>query len=179
VGKKLLEDFNLLISAPRGRERAACFEIARLLRKAGDESTRTERTHVPGMVVARTSLAPRDAISALRSILNQEPWKFRSVLKVVPIDITIPTDLGKIQDAADSLFNGIEEGETFRVTVEKRGHELSSAQIIEAVASAIDRKVDLERPDKIALVEVIGETTSLSLISPGDILAVVVEKRSL
>lgn len=175
----MLEDFNLLISTPRGRERAACFEIARLIRKAGDESTRAERANIPGMVVARTGLAPRDAIAALRSILNEEPWKFRSVLKVVPIDMTAPTDLEKIRDAAGSLFKGIEEGETFRVTVEKRGHQLPSEQIIEAVASTIDRKVDLERPDKIALVEVVGETTGLSLISPGDILAVVVEKRSL
>ena len=176
---KLLDDFNLLISAPRGRERAACSEIIRLLRKAKDESVLAERAGIPGMVIARTSLAPRAAISALRSILNEEPWRFRLVLKAVPIDRVVPTDLEKIRDAALDLFRGIETGETFRVTVEKRDHNLSSTQIVETVASAIDRKVNLERPDKVALVEVVGQRTGLSLISPGDILAVVVEKRLL
>lgn len=101
------------------------------------------------------------------------------MLKAVPIDRVVPTDLEKIRDAALDLFRGIETGETFRVTVEKRDHNLSSTQIVETVASAIDRKVNLERPDKVALVEVVGQRTGLSLISPGDILAVVVEKRLL
>jgi tRNA acetyltransferase TAN1 len=49
--------------------------------------------------------------------------------------------------------------------------------IIDAIAKRIERKVDLDNPDKIVLVEVIGQLAGLSLISSNDILSIEREKR--
>ena len=73
-------------------------------------------------------------------------------------------------------YTRIGENETFRVTVEKRFTALHSKDIIEAAAGDIKRRADLENPDKILLIEVIGALTGLSLLKPIDILAVVKEK---
>jgi tRNA acetyltransferase TAN1 len=66
--------------------------------------------------------------------------------------------------------------ETFRVTVEKRFTQTSSRDIIEAAAANIERKVDLNNPGKILLIEVVGGLTGLSVIKPDQILAVMKEK---
>jgi tRNA acetyltransferase TAN1 len=60
--------------------------------------------------------------------------------------------------------------------VEKRFSSLHSRDFIEAVAAGIDRKVDLENPDKILLIEVVGGVTGMSLIKPSEVIAVVKEK---
>jgi tRNA acetyltransferase TAN1 len=68
------------------------------------------------------------------------------------------------------------ENETFRVTVEKRFTSLHARDFIDAAASDIQRKVNLDNPDKVLLIEVVGAWTGLSLIEPNDVLAVVKEK---
>ena len=70
----------------------------------------------------------------------------------------------------------IVENETFRVTVEKRFTDLHSKDIIEAVASDIKRNANLENPDRILQIEVLGALTGVSLLKPSDVLAVIKEK---
>jgi tRNA acetyltransferase TAN1 len=81
-----------------------------------------------------------------------------------------------VKRAATELAATIGENETFRVTVEKRFTSLHSRDLIEAVATGIDRKVDLENPDKILLIEIVGGLTGMSLIKPSSVLAVLKEK---
>ena len=49
--------------------------------------------------------------------------------------------------------------------------------MIDAVAERIDREVDLDEPDKIVLIQIVGEITGLSVIPPDKILSVEREKR--
>jgi len=77
---------------------------------------------------------------------------------------------------ATELSSKIGENETFRVTVEKRFTETPTLEIIEAAAANIERKVDLDKPDKILLIEVIGGSTGISVIKPDDIISVMKEK---
>jgi tRNA acetyltransferase TAN1 len=84
--------------------------------------------------------------------------------------------LDEIKRAATELAAEIGDNETFRVTVEKRFTSVHSRDFIEAAAAGIQRKADLENPDKILLIEVIGGLTGISLIKPNDILTVVKEK---
>jgi tRNA acetyltransferase TAN1 len=84
----------------------------------------------------------------------------------------------EIEKAALTISEGIGTNEKFRVTVEKRHTKLSSKSIIEVVAKKIQRTVDLEAPDRILLIEIIGELAGLSLITPADVLSVEREKRA-
>jgi tRNA acetyltransferase TAN1 len=84
--------------------------------------------------------------------------------------------LGEIQHVATELGSKIMENETFRVTVEKRFTTTPTQDMIEAAAANIERKVDLNKPNKILLIEVIGGLTGISVIKPDNILSVMKEK---
>lgn len=174
----MLNDFNLLLSSPRGRERETCSEIWALFNELGDVAFKVDRTNVIGLVVAKTRLNPFEAVEKLRAILAERPEAFHYTLKVTPIERVVPTDLNAIKNAVGELSTKIGKDEKFRVTVEKRHSELPTIDIVEAAASVIDRKVDLEHPDKIVLVEVLGKLTGISVIKPSDILAIAKERMS-
>ena len=175
----MFEDFNLLISTSRRNERNACSEAWYLLSDIGDKDAKVSLTNILGLVVAKTSLNPVEAVAKLRLLLKQKPWKFRYVLKVVPVEKIFSTGLEGVKEASMELASRIGEAESFRVTVEKRHTDLSTKDLIEAVASQVQRKVDLKNPDRIVLVEVVGELTGISLLKPEDILSVEREKRSI
>lgn len=172
-----LTDFNLLITTSRGNEDEACSEAWFLLGELGDRESIVEKTCVLGLVAAKTKLNPFDVVRRLRAVLSERPYEFRYISRVIPIETVVRTNLDEIRETVERLSEKILEDETFRVTVEKRHTELSSRKIIEAAAAPIDRKVDLENPDKIVLIEVLGGLTGISVIRPEDILSVVKERR--
>jgi len=175
----LLDDFNLLVSTSRGNERNTCSEVWYLLGELGDKNARVDVTPAIGLVVAETILDPVDVVHKLRTILKEKPWEFRYTLKVTPVQRVVQTDIEEIKEASADLAREMAVGETFRVSVEKRHTSVSGREIIEAVASGIDRKVNLERPDRIILVEVLGRLSGISILRPDDILSTERERRSL
>jgi tRNA acetyltransferase TAN1 len=175
----MLEDFNLIVSTSRGNERNACNEIWYLLSEIGDSQHKVDRTGIIGLVTARSGLDPIEAVHRLRDVLRQKPWEFKYVLKVTPITRIVTSEVNAIVDAAREIAAGVKPGEKFRVTVEKRRTSISSRELIDRIAALLDREVDLEDPDKIILVEVVGPLTGLSLLEPDDILSIEKEKRML
>ncbi|MGD0203306.1 MAG: THUMP domain-containing protein [Candidatus Bathyarchaeia archaeon] len=173
----MINGFNLLATTSRGNERPMCNELLYLLKEElGDAQAETSKTKIRGLIVAKTSLDPGAVIEKLRAILKERPYEFRYALRILPIERVVPTDLEEIKRVAAELATRIGENETFRVTVEKRFTTIHSKDLIEAAASDIKRKADLENPDRILLIEVLGALTGVSLLKPSDILAVVKEK---
>jgi tRNA acetyltransferase TAN1 len=116
-------------------------------------------------------------VQELSKRLLESPWKFRYIQKVSPLERIVPSSLTEIEKCVSSMAEGIEREERFRVTVRKRHTALSSKEIVELVARKIDRKVDLENPAKVVLIEVVGELTGISVIKPTDVLSVTKVKR--
>jgi tRNA acetyltransferase TAN1 len=172
----MLRDFNLLATTSRGNEDEACSELWYLLGEIGDSAPTVDKTGIVGLIAAKTVFNPFDVIEGLRKILRERPYEFRYTLRIIPIEKVVRTDLGEIQRAATELSSKIAKGETFRVTVEKRYTETPTRDIIEAAAANIEREVDLNKPAKILLIEVVGGLTGVSVIKPDEILAVVKEK---
>lgn len=175
----MIEDFNLLISTSRGNERNACSEAWYLLGELGDKNAEIDTTGIAGLIVAKTALDPKNVVAELRKILRDRPWELRYILKVVPIEKVVKASLEDIEKGALSLSQEIGEGESYRVTVQKRHTSLSSADVVEAVAKHIDRKVDLTKPDKIFMVQILGGRAGLSVLKPDQVLSVEKEKRLL
>jgi len=172
----MLRDFNLLATTSRGNERDACSELWYLLGEIGDSAPNVEKTGVSGLIAAKTAFDPVWAIEKLRKILNDRPYEFRYTLRIIPIEKIVRTDLDEIQHAATELSSKIGENETFRITVEKRFTTISSRSIIEETAAKIERKVDLRKPDKILLIEVVGGLAGISILKPDEILSIMKEK---
>jgi tRNA acetyltransferase TAN1 len=175
----LLQDFNLLISTSRRNEKNACSEIWYLLGEIGDKNSEATTTGIIGLTVAKTALDPKEVVRRLREILREKPWEIKYVLKIVPVETLVSATIEDITKASMELSKRIGEDEKFRVTVEKRRSNLSTREIIEAVAKNVNRKVDLENPDRTILVEVVGQTAGLSLLESDDILSIEKERRTL
>jgi len=171
-----LKDFNLIATTYRRAEGQARSELRYLLEQAGDATAIVDRTGISGVIVAKTAIEPLEAIGKLRQILNERSYEFRYLLRVIPAEIVVQTDLKQIQNAVEKLSLKIKENESFRITVEKRFNTISSKDIIEACAADLKRKVDLSKPDKILLIEVVGGLTGLSVIRGDGILSVLKEK---
>jgi len=173
----LLKDFNLVVSTSRGNEKNTCSEMWYLLGEVGDRGSSVEPTPAIGLVVAKTKLEIIKAVHDLRGLLKERPWEFKYTLKLVPIQSVSEANLDAIQSSALALAQKIGESETFRITVEKRHTGLSSKTIIDTIAKKIDRKVNLENPDRIVMIDVIGDLAGVALVRSDDILSVEREKR--
>jgi len=148
-----------------------------LIGEVGDRGSAIETTSVIGLVVAKTKLDPIKVVHDLRNLLKERPWEFKYTLKLVPVQKVTDARLEIIESTAVALATEIAQKETFRITVEKRHTSLSSKSIIDTIAKRIDRTVNLEHPDKIVMVEVIGELAGVALLKPDDILSVERDKR--
>jgi len=173
----LLKDFNLVVSTSRGNERNTCSEMWYLLGEVGDRGSTVEPTPAIGLVVAKTRLEVIKAVHDLRALLKERPWEFKYTLKLVPVQSVAEANLEAIMASALPLAEKIGDDETFRITVEKRHTGLSSRTIIDTIAKKIDRKVKLENPDRIIMIDVIGDLAGVALVKPEDILSVEREKR--
>ncbi len=160
----------------RGNERQMVYELEFLLKTAGDSEAKVDRTGIRGLVVAKTVLDPVEAVGKFRSLLQEKPYEFRYALRIIPLQKVVHTHLEEIKAAAAELTSKMAENDTFRVTVEKRFTSIHSHEIIEAVATDVKNKVDLDNPSKVLLVEVLGGFTGLSLIKHTDIISVLKEK---
>jgi tRNA acetyltransferase TAN1 len=173
----MLKDFNLVVSTSRGNERNTCSEMWYLLGEVGDRGSSVEPTPAIGLVVAKTKLDSAKAVHGLRDLLKERPWEFKYTLKLVPVQQVAEAKLDVIQSSALALAQKIGDKETFRITVEKRHTSLSSKTIIDTIAKKVSRKVDLDNPDKIIMIDVIGDLAGVALIQEDDVLSVEREKR--
>lgn len=172
----VLRDFNLLATTARGSEEDACSEIWYLLGEIGDSAASVEKTGISGLIAAKTILNPFEVIEKFHAVLKEKPHEFRYTFRVIPVEKVVRTDIGEIQRAVAELSSKIGENETFRITVEKRFTTTPTRDIIEAAAANIQRQVNLNNPDKIVLIEVVGGLTGVSIVKAEEIISTMKEK---
>ena len=172
----LIDAPDLLATSDIWSMSAACSELWMLLRAAGDETPTVYRTRVKGLIAAETNLEPVEAIRRIRGELRERPESFKNLLRVLPVEATVPTEIGEIVETALRLAEKIPGDESFRVTLDKRRTELRSREVIDAVAEKIDRKVDLEEPDWIVLVEIVGKRTGVAVVPRDGVISVQKER---
>ncbi len=167
-----------LISCPRLHEKDACIE-ARYMFSSIDISLSCKRTRIPGLVLGslKEELDLPEVIEKLKDLLQEEAYGFHFVLKLTPLELFVPSTLEEILNATSQLKDKIKKGEKFKIELQKRFTTLRSADIIQEVASLIEHDVDLSNPDKILLIQIVGEHTGLSVLKPNDIISVVKLKR--
>lgn len=168
--------FNLIVSSSRFREEEAQDEILDLLDLFGDQEAEAGMTEVKGLLIAQTSLDPFAVIDRLKELVAEEPWRVRYILRVIPVEVVVPSELDGIRKAAKQLAGKIGK-DSFRITVEKRHSPLESMGVIKAVAGQIENKVDLENPGWVVLVEIVGGQAGVSVIKPDQMFSSIVEKR--
>jgi tRNA acetyltransferase TAN1 len=166
-------DFNLLVSCSWGVYGKAKKEIIHILEMLGDESPLVKRTIAEGIIGVKTRLNSREVAYGLRRLFDEDHFAFQYTLKWVPVDLWTLSDMDSMKQGVRKLRNRIHVGERWRMTVEKRRYSLHhKIEVIREFADLIDEKVDLENPEKILRVDIIGRYAGISVLIPQDVFSV-------
>jgi len=166
-------EHNLLISYRWGEFSQAKSEILSILAKFGDNNAAVEPTIAKGICKVKTELSNRKVISKIKEGLKKDELELNFSQKWVPIDYWCESELEKMKEIVDKIKEGIKEDETWAMKVEKRRYtKRHKSEIIEFLAKDVDRKVNLNNPNKIIRVDIIGKETAISLLEPDEIISV-------
>ncbi|MEE9377409.1 MAG: THUMP domain-containing protein [Candidatus Lokiarchaeia archaeon] len=126
----------------------------------------------PGLITALTNLSLKKVISNIKKIKKKNPSFFQFILKIIPINFICETDIKIINYIIKENYeNYIDGEETFRITLKRRHHEkIDRTNFIEAIAKDIDNKVNLDNPDKIIRIEILGNICGISFLEKNDII---------
>ena len=170
---------NLIITCARHLEPETEEELIDILEELGDSNVKVSITNMPGILTAKTKLDPVDAVRKIKEMLLDEPWSVRYCLRIIPIQKVIETKIEEIEKSIVELSDQILDDETYRISIEKRNSNTSSKEIITKIADKIKNKVSLEFPDKVLLIEILGNITGISILKKSDILSIEKTKRSI
>lgn len=151
----------------------------RILEDLGDSEPKILISSMSGILTVKTKLDPFMVVKKIRESIIDEPWSVRYCLRIIPIQRVTETKIEDMEREISDLLGLISEGESYRISIEKRNSDVSSKELITRVAKIIKNKVSLENPDKIIQIEILGARTGISILNKFDILSVEKTKRSL
>lgn len=170
---------NLIITCARHFEPETEDELRDILEELGDADIKVSITNMPGILTSETKLDPIEVVRKMKEMLLDEPWSIRYCLRIIPIQKIVETNIEEIEQSIEELSNQISDDETYRISIEKRNSNLSSQEMITKIANKIKNKVSLEFPDKVILIEILGNKTGISILKKSDILSIEKTKRSM
>jgi tRNA acetyltransferase TAN1 len=170
-------DFKLIITTFRGREMEAAEEFKHLAAEFIGESPTCTATGISGLIIIDKLTDPIMTVKIFRQILEKEPWYFRYILRVIPIEAVCKTALTEIVSLACTLSCKIPKNSTFKIVIEKRFSVIKSEVIISKIANNIRAKVNLTSPEWLILVQILSKRTGISVLKPDQILSVIKSKR--
>jgi len=170
---------NLIITCARHLEPETRDELNDILEDFGDSDAQISITSMSGILTAETKLDPIEIVRKIKEMVLDEPWSIRYCLRIIPIQKIIESKMEEIEEAISSMSQEILDGETYRISIEKRNSDLSSKEIITKIADKIKNKVSLEFADKIILIEILGNKTGISILKKSDVLSIEKTKRSI
>jgi tRNA acetyltransferase TAN1 len=168
---------NLVVTSAKGLEARASAELKEIALLSGIRKITIERSAYDGVIEVDAENA-KELLSFIASFVRSEPFKVRYIMRILPVDKVVDTNLGDIVKAVKELSADIGTGETFRITIEARDSPYQEKQLIDAIADVVDRKVNLASPDKIVFIQVFGEYTGVSVVTPQQILSITRLKRA-
>ncbi|HEY7110269.1 MAG TPA: THUMP domain-containing protein [Nitrososphaeraceae archaeon] len=170
-------DFKLIISTFRGRELDAAEEFKQISAKFTNETPNFYDTGISGLIIIDRIKDPVKTVKVLKEVLENEPWYFRYILRVIPVESVCKTDLTEIISTACMLSCKIPIRSTFKIEIEKRFCKIRSQVIISEIAKEIKAKVSLSSPEWVVLVQILHKVTGISVLRPNEILRVIKVKR--
>jgi tRNA acetyltransferase TAN1 len=170
---------NLIITCPRHLEPETEEEIRNILEEMGDSEPTITITNMSGILTAQTSLVPVEIVEKIKEMILDEPWSVRYCSRIIPIQKVIETQIDEIEKCVSEISEQILQDDKYRISIEKRNSDISSKEIITKIANQIKNKVSLEYPDKVILIEILGNKTGVSILKKSDVLSIEKTKRSI
>src|SRR5574337_716421 len=158
-------------------EEEACDEIAEIIHELGDESPRIGKSSFSGIVWIDTRIDPFDVIAEIKKITLDEPWKMRYCHRFIPIRQSVSSSLENIVESVRTQIKLMKDTDSYRITIEKRGSDISSKELIDSIADIIPNKVSLESYDWNVMIQIMGGIVGISILKEDDIISTLKLKR--
>jgi tRNA acetyltransferase TAN1 len=168
---------NLLVTSAKGLEARASAEFKEIALLSGSRKLTIERSAYDGVIEVEAE-NPKALLTFITDFVKSEPFKVRFIMRLIPVDKVVDTKMDDIVKAVKELSSSIGQSQTFRITIEARDSPYKDKELIEAIADAIDRKVSLDSPDKVVLLEIFGEYSGVSVLAPDEIVSIPKLKRT-
>jgi tRNA(Ser,Leu) C12 N-acetylase TAN1 len=169
-----MNNFNLLVSAPRYHEEDVKAEMFFTMLMCGDKYPIISDLEFQGLITVFSNLDCKNIITKIKKILEKNPDYFQYVLKIVPIDFVCTTDGEIINEIVKNNYHHfINEEDSFRIKLNRRKNESIERKVfIDKIAANFSNEVDLENPDKIIRFEILGNIAGISFLKPDQIIRV-------
>ncbi|MFX0081335.1 MAG: THUMP domain-containing protein [Candidatus Hodarchaeota archaeon] len=169
-----MKNFNLLISTSRFNETNAATEMWFTLLMCGDNYPIISKLTFPGLISALSNIDAKKVILKIQQILKKDPHFFQFILNIIPIDFICETNIKILANLIqENSKTYIKEGDSFKIVLKRRKHEkIERNNAIERIANRINNKVDLENPDKVIRIEVLGNFCAVSFLKRDDIIKI-------
>jgi tRNA acetyltransferase TAN1 len=118
-----------------------------------------------------------DFVFFLRKKIKDVPWEIRYLLRFIPVEKVVLTDILQIKEISQSLMKKIPSNTTFKIMIEKRHTNIKKMDIINEIAPLISTKVDLVNPLWILLIEILGKYSGVSVLKSNSLFSSMIEKR--
>jgi tRNA(Ser,Leu) C12 N-acetylase TAN1 len=165
------------VTSQKGSEAKASAEFKEIALQRGHRKLHIEKSGFDGILEIEIENS-RDFIAFMRDYVRSEPFRVHFIQRMIPVDVVVDTTIEQIKEAAAQIASEVQQGETFRIDITERDSPISRKELIDTIAGLVDRKVNLNTPDKVFDVEVLGEYTAMSVVRPDEILSITKLKRS-
>ena len=159
---------NLLVTYDPAHELSAKREVELLLKNVKEKATFL-KSH-EGVFNLRTKDA-RKVVVKLANLCDRYPQQFNNTFRYIPIDRWTKSNIKEMQRAVNGFAKGIDEKESWMLSVNKRRHKSSERDLIIKLTGKVNKpKVDLLNPDWIIRVEMLGKEAGFSLLKSSELL---------
>jgi tRNA acetyltransferase TAN1 len=168
---------NLIATCSRHLEEEACDEIAEIIEELGDDSPRIGKSSFSGIIWVDTCIDPFVIIGNIKKIILDESWRIRYCHRFIPVRYTTSASLENIIEGVKNQIKVMKDTDAYRITIEKRGSEVSSKELISSIADIIPNKVSLESYDWNVMIQIMGGIVGISILKEEDIVSTLKLKR--
>lgn len=167
---------NMIVTFDPNHRGTAEIELREVLKQAG-EKPQIGQTEVEGLFKVAVSDA-RKAAAKIRGLCSSNPNLFSVTHHYTPIDHWCQSDVSAMQKLIGAASSGIGQNEKWKMGLNKRHWDsMEGGKLIIKLTDVVERKkVDLDNPDKIVQVEIIGKEAGVALLTPKDIVDIAREK---
>jgi len=154
-----------LATSPLIRQYDAMWE----LEWAFGEEAKIRKTRYPGVTLVNANVEMKEGIECIRE------YETTAIYRVLPLERLVKTNTSEIMDEALALSKEkITKEDSFAVRCKKRGSPGFSSKDLERdlgskICEEIGASVNLDYPNWIVKIEVLGNRTGVSVLDPDDI----------
>jgi tRNA acetyltransferase TAN1 len=168
-----MEQYNLLVTYHGNLEGFGETEVRTRLQEAGAGLEELKRSDVDGVFLCRVSGDAKKVVADVRTMCIGAPDLFQETHHWTPVERWVKAEPQEMAKAAEELGAGISPGDRWMLVLRKRRTPLHTMDLIKLLTDPINRgKVDLHHPDKMLIVEIMGDVAGMALVTREQLLDV-------